>query len=79
MAGYPKKDKNGTYYFVLDAGKDSNGNRKRVKRRCFNKISEAKAAMAELMVELKNSDHKNVNGTIYAPTNKKRPSALWSM
>ncbi|MEH7743513.1 site-specific integrase [Neobacillus drentensis] len=53
MAGYPKKDKNGTYYFVLEAGKDATGNRKRIKRRGFKKISEAKAAMAELMVELK--------------------------
>src|SRR3954469_24859782 len=54
MAGYPKKDKNGTYYFVLKAGKDANGNRKRVKRRGFKKKSEAKSAMAELMLELKN-------------------------
>ncbi|PLS01946.1 hypothetical protein CVD27_22795 [Neobacillus cucumis] len=54
MAGYPKKDsKNGTYYFVLEAGKDTSGKRKRVKRSGFKKINEAKAAMAELMLELK--------------------------
>lgn len=52
MAGYPKKDKNGTYYFVLEAGTDSYGKRKRIKRRGFKKISEAKAAMAELMLEI---------------------------
>lgn len=45
MAGYPKKDKNGTYYFVLEAGTDSYGKRKRIKRRGFKKISEAKGAM----------------------------------
>ncbi|WP_214784643.1 site-specific integrase [Bacillus sp. ISL-45] len=52
MAGYPKKDKNGTYYFVLEAGTDSYGKRKRIKRRGFKKISEAKAAMAELILEI---------------------------
>jgi hypothetical protein len=52
MAGYPKKEKNGTYYFVLEAGKDTNGNRKRIKRRGFKKIGEAKNAMAKMRLEL---------------------------
>jgi integrase len=56
MAGYPKKDKNGTYYFVLEAGKDSKGNRKRIKRRGFKKLNEAKTAMAELMLKLQNEN-----------------------
>ncbi|WP_264737338.1 site-specific integrase [Cytobacillus firmus] len=56
MAGYPKKDKDGKYYFVLEAGKDSSGNRKRKKRSGFKKISDAKAAMAELMLELKSGN-----------------------
>lgn len=60
MAGYPKKDKKtGMYYFVLEAGKDPFGNRKRVKRSGFKKISEAKAAMAEMMLELKKGNPSN--------------------
>lgn len=56
MAGYPKKDKNGTYYFVLEAGKDSKGNRIRLKRRGFKKLSEAKTAMAELTLQIKSGN-----------------------
>lgn len=56
MAGYPKKDANGTYYFVLEAGKDVEGKRKRIKRRGFKKLSEAKTAMAELMLQLQNEN-----------------------
>ncbi|WP_442854013.1 Arm DNA-binding domain-containing protein [Bacillus sp. FJAT-18017] len=48
-----KKDKNGTYYFVLENGRDTNGKRSRIKRRGFKKISEAKAAMAELTLDYK--------------------------
>jgi integrase len=61
MAGYPKKEKNGTYYFVLEAGRDADGNRKRIKRRGFKKISEAKTAMAELMLDLKNGNLNSLN------------------
>ncbi|MEH7374452.1 site-specific integrase [Neobacillus drentensis] len=62
MAGYPKKDeKNGTYYFVLEAGKNANGSRKRIKRTGFKKISESKAAMAKLMLELKSGQLQKEN------------------
>ncbi|MBT2755895.1 site-specific integrase [Mesobacillus foraminis] len=57
MAGYPKKDiKNGTYYFVLEAGKNPNGTRKRLKRTGFKTLREAKAEMAELTLAIKNGD-----------------------
>ncbi|MCM3572513.1 site-specific integrase [Mesobacillus subterraneus] len=54
MAGYPKKDeKNGTYYFVLEAGKNATGKRKRIKRTGFKKMNEAKAAMAKMLLDVK--------------------------
>jgi integrase len=57
MAGYPKKDnKNGTYYFVLEAGKNPNGTRKRLKRTGFKTLREAKAEMAELTLAIKNGE-----------------------
>jgi integrase len=62
MAGYPKKDeKTGTYYFVLEAGNGPDGKRKRIKRSNFKKISEAKTAMAKLMLELKNGNYQPEN------------------
>lgn len=60
MAGYPKLDpKYGTYYFVLEAGKDVFGKRKRIKRTGFKKISEAKAAMAEILLEVRKGNFAN--------------------
>ncbi|SHR10011.1 Uncharacterised protein [Mycobacteroides abscessus subsp. abscessus] len=47
---YPKKNNNSnTYYFVLEAGKDSNGKRKRIMRSGFKTIVEAKKAMLHLI------------------------------
>ncbi|SHR10045.1 site-specific recombinase XerD [Mycobacteroides abscessus subsp. abscessus] len=55
--GYPKKDeKKGTYYFVLEAGRDANGKRKRIVRKGFKTAKEAKAEMNKLAVELANND-----------------------
>ncbi|MFP7295816.1 tyrosine-type recombinase/integrase [Neobacillus niacini] len=43
-----KKDKNtGTWYFVLELGKDANGNRKQKRKRGFKTKKEAEAAFAE--------------------------------
>ncbi|PAE32473.1 site-specific integrase [Bacillus sp. 7884-1] len=54
-AGYPKQDKKtGKWYFVIEAGKDSFGKRTR-KKRSFNTKKEAKMAMAEAVLEVKNS------------------------
>ncbi|MBG9450414.1 hypothetical protein ABE67_14025 [Cytobacillus firmus] len=62
MAGYPKKDdKNGMYYFVLEAGKNLNGTRRRIKRTGFKKMSDAKAAMAKMILEIKSGKLQNKN------------------
>ncbi|WP_423801809.1 tyrosine-type recombinase/integrase [Neobacillus sp. SAB-20_R2A] len=58
MAGYPKKDdKSGTYYFVLENGKGVDGKRKRIVRKGFKKLGEAKEAMKKLMLEISNSEN----------------------
>ncbi|MFB5194262.1 Arm DNA-binding domain-containing protein [Neobacillus sp. KR4-4] len=53
---YPKKNpNNNTYYFVLEAGKDSNGKRKRLRRSGFKTKVEARKAMVQLLIEVKGS------------------------
>lgn len=60
MSGYPKKDeKKGTYFFVLENGKGPDGKRIRIVRKGFKKLSDAKEAMRNLMLELKNADKMN--------------------
>jgi integrase len=59
--GYPKQDKKtGKWIFVIETGKDSNGKRTRIKR-SFNTKKEAKIAMAEALLEVKNSRNKPNN------------------
>ncbi|XKG66882.1 Arm DNA-binding domain-containing protein [Mesobacillus maritimus] len=55
------REKRGTYYYVLESGKDANGKRVRIKRRGFKKLSEAKTAMAKLMLELEAGSHLREN------------------
>jgi integrase len=58
--GYPKQDKKtGKWFFVIEAGKGTNGKRTR-KKRSFETKKEAKIAMAEALIEVqKNQDTKN--------------------
>ncbi|WML56675.1 site-specific integrase [Neobacillus sp. PS2-9] len=59
--GYPKQDKKtGKWIFVIETGKDSNGKRTRIKR-SFNTKKEAKIAMAEALLEVKNNRNKPNN------------------
>lgn len=65
MSGYPKKDKEtGTYFFVLENGKGTNGKRKRIVRKGFKKLSDAKEAMQNVMLQLKNAKEENVTVNI---------------
>jgi hypothetical protein len=55
MGTYPKRNKKtGTYFFVLETGKDVNGGRKRVQKSGFKTVVEAKLSMEKLMLEFKN-------------------------
>ena len=55
MASIKKDEKRGTYFFILEAGRDPiTGKRKQVKRTGFTSKKEATSAMAQLQVEIEN-------------------------
>lgn len=54
-AGSIKKEPNGTYYFVVDIGKD--GERKQVKRRGFEKKGDAQKALTKILDEVNNDNY----------------------
>lgn len=54
MPSVKKDEKRGTYFFILEAGRDALGKRKQVKRTGFPTKKEAISAMAQLQVEIEN-------------------------
>lgn len=56
MPSVKKDEKRGTYFFILEAGRDTiSGKRKQVKRTGFPTKKEAISAMAQLQVEIENN------------------------
>jgi integrase len=56
---------NGTYYFILSAGKDENGKRLQIKRRGFTTIKEAQQAMRKIIKDLEDQRHVKMTNATY--------------
>lgn len=56
---------NGTYYFILSAGKDENGKRLQIKRRGFPTIKEAQQAMRKIIKDLEDQRHVKMTNITY--------------
>lgn len=56
-----KDEKNGTYWFVISAGKDEQGKRRQIKRRGFRTEKEAAREMRKLLQQV--DDHTYIKST----------------
>ncbi|MGG4033506.1 site-specific integrase [Paenibacillus cisolokensis] len=61
-----KDEKRGTFYFVIDAGKDEHGKRKQIKRRGFRTEKEAKREMRKLQQQLDNNTYIKPSKMLFA-------------